>query len=139
MNTMKRLREIFNLDYDNDIPIKIENKESKISSYKYSITEYEALKIAKKNLTKEYIRILKNNDITYVSLYLKMTKIVEYNAKKYYYIKASGGEVSGIEKDTYWDREITKEDYKKLRCLIDVDTGDYKYINERDVMWKNLI
>lgn len=127
---MKSLREIFNLDYDNDIPIKIENKEPKISSYKYPITEYEALKIAKKHLTKEYIKILNNNDITYISLYLKIIKIIEYNTKKYYYIKASGGDISGVEKDTYWDREITKEECKKLRCLIDVNTGEYKYINK---------
>lgn len=127
MSTISKIYELLMGNEDDDgILIKREPIKSK---YNYKVSEYEALSIAKEELTKVYIKNYRDSLITYISLYLKIDKVLKINNKEYYYIKATGGEISGIDGDTLWDGEITKNGADKLKCLVDVNIGKYKYVD----------
>ncbi len=131
MSVINKIMSILELDYDDDIPIKIGRDKPQRKHYNYPITEYEALSIAKKELTKAYIEDCSSSIITYVSLFLEVINVIKYNNNNYYYIKATGGDISGADNDTSWDREVTKEECKKLKCLVDVNNGKYIYIGNK--------
>ena len=130
---MKSLAELFNLNIDDDIPIKTTNEVPPKPQYNYPITDYKAISIAKKELTKEYLKDWDSNLITYISLYLDIEEVIEYNKKLYYYIIATGGDISGVDKNTFWDGEVSKESCKKLRCLVDVNNGEYIYLKNKSI------
>ena len=127
---LKNLREIFALDDDYDIPIKRETPKPK---YNYKVTEYVAKDIAKKKLTKIYLNSIDNDNITYVSLYLEVKDIVKKNNKEYYHLIATSGDISGFDKDTLWDGEISKNALQDLQCLIDVNTKEFIYIGNKPI------
>ena len=133
MSVMKNINELFNLNIDDDIPIKVTREEPPKPKNNYPITEYKAISIAKKELTKEYLKDWNNDIPTYISLYLDVEEVIEYNNNLYYYIIATGGDISGVDKDTFWDGEISKELLKKLRCLIDVTNGKYIYLKDKSI------
>ncbi len=133
MSTIKSIAELFNLNIDDDIPIKVVNRVPSKPQYNYPITDYKAISIAKKELTKEYLKEWDSTPLTYISLYLDVEKVIEYNKNLYYYIIATGGDISGIDKDTFWDGEISKESCKKLRCLVDVNNGGYIYLKDKSI------
>ena len=130
---MKSLAELFNLNIDDDIPVKTSSEVSSKPQYNYPISDYKAISIAKKELTKEYLKDSDSNIITYISLYLDIEEVIEYNKKLYYYIIATGGDISGVDKDTLWDGEVSKESCKNLRCLVDVNNGDYIYLDDKSI------
>ena len=88
------------------------------------------MSIANEEITKEFIKNYRDEFITYLSIYLKIEKVVKINDKEYYYIKATGGEISGVDGDTFWDGDINPNYLDKLKCIIDVNTGKYKYIGK---------
>ena len=98
----------------------------------FNISKSDAFYIANQNenLKTDYYRRRKGN-ITYIGFNDKSIKLVSLNNKKYWQIQILDGEVSGIdyngEYETCWDGFFSKSDLKKLRCLIDVDTGEYIY------------
>lgn len=100
--------------------------------YNFNISKSDAFYIANQNenLKTDYYRRRKGN-ITYIGFNEKSIKLVSLNKKIYWQIQILDGEVSGIdyngEYETCWDGFFSKSDLKKLRCLIDVDTGEYIY------------
>lgn len=117
-------------------PIEKLNKNSK-----YPISEYQAFQIANENqnLKTDYYR---NSDkkITYLDFTNCNVKLVTKSKKKYWHIKITDGKVSWIEfneKNTdeftepiFCDGFLIKKDFKKLQCLIDVNTGEYIYYSK---------
>ena len=117
-------------------PIEKLNKNSK-----YPISEYQAFQIANENqnLKTDYYR---NSDkrITYLNFTNCKIKLLTKSKKKYWHIKITEGKVSWIDYDEentdefpepiFCDGFLIKEDFKKLQCLIDVNTGEYIYYSK---------
>ena len=97
----------------------------------YNFSESKALKLAKNELTKKYMNNYSFNDYTYLNIHVTIKDIIVKDNKKYYYIIATSGDISGNDNGTLWDGEINKEKLKELQCLIDVDNGDYINITKK--------
>lgn len=107
-----------------------------IDDSEYKISKQEAFRIA--NLNQNLKTDFKHNieeHITYLSFKKYDANIITINSKKYWQIKVHDAEFGAIETDssgtTFLDGEYTKEaspdKINKLSCLVDVDTGEYKY------------
>ena len=114
-------------------------KEAK-DNYNFPISRSDAFKIARLNetLKTDYYRKCREN-LTYISFdELKIT-LVEKKKKKYWQVEVLSGERSGVEiKKNYtidWDGIIPKKDLSKLRCLIDVETGEYIYYPKKNLIF----
>lgn len=112
-----------------------ENKKiEKDEKYNLPISKRKAYEIAQKNenLKTDYFRKSGRGYLSYISFIDEEIELVEINNKKYWQIQILGGNVSGIE-DTedggtrYWDGFFGEDDLRKLRCLIDTETGEYIY------------
>ncbi len=102
----------------------------------YPISPYQAFKIAEENhnLKSDYFR---NADkfISYLDFTdCKIDLVDGSNENKYWLIQVTEGKFSSISSSddddlttTYIDGFLTKKDFKLLRCLIDVNTGEYIY------------
>ena len=126
MMNLKKIKELF---FDDEEVIESEPFEIKYpkSKYNFKVSEYEALLIAQNKLTKEYLK-LGEQDNSYINLFLRVKDVITRDNSKYYYIECVGGDISGYDGNTFWDGEITESAKAKLKCLINVDTGKYKYI-----------
>lgn len=130
--SLKTIAELFGFVSDPDIPIKI-NSDVKKMEYNFPISESEAISIADKKLTKVYMKNWTGGIPTYVSLFLEVVDVVNVKRHKFYYIKATGGDISGVDDGVLWDGVISKNGCKKLQCLVDVNTGKYIYIGDKDI------
>ena len=123
-----------NDEYGIDINEIIERKRKEIeledSKYDFPIKRSQAIGIANrnKNLKTDYC---KNSSklITYLSFNKFDVDVVEKNDRKYFQVQVKGGEISWVEDDSYYDGDLCYEgeDEDILRCLIDVETGEYIY------------
>lgn len=126
------------LKYIERASIKIEKDEK----YDFPIKKSQAIEIAQRNenLKTDYIKNTNRGYITYLNFENKKVKIVKKNNKKYWQLQVISGDVSGIKVDTdgdiHWDGWLGKEDLKKLRCLIDVETGEYIYYPVKNTIFK---
>ena len=99
----------------------------------YKITEKEVEEIANSNdtLKTDFLRNSKRNGITYLKFEDYEIEKVEVNSKRFYEFQVVKGKISWMEsKDghtTFYDGFFTEEDLNYLRCLIDIETGDYIY------------
>lgn len=107
----------------------------------YPISQYQAFQIANENqnLKTDYYR---NSDkrITYLDFTNCKVKLVTKSKKKYWHIRITAGKVSWVEFDEdnidefpepiFCDGFLIKKDFKKLQCLIDVNTGEYIYYSK---------
>lgn len=53
--------------------------------------------------------------------------VVTLNEKKYFQIQIIKGDISWMENSTFYDGWLYEDDLDLLRCLIDVNTGEYIY------------
>lgn len=95
----------------------------------YPITQGEAFRIAdeNQNLKTDFCR----NDyrrITYLSLNNCKANLVNKNDEKYWHIQITDGDISWKDEDTFCDGFLIDEDLKKLQCLVNVNTGEYIYL-----------
>ena len=103
------------------------------AKYDFPISRSQALEIANRNenLKSDFCRNTKLKSITWLSFQDKEINVIEKDNKKYWQIQITEAEVSGCEiRRTYeynWDGVCGKKDLKLLRCLIDVQTGEYIY------------
>ena len=133
--SLEKIYELLFGSVDPDIPIKRKSivPEEEKPGYHYPVSEQEALSIADEKLTKLYMKDWDGGIPTYVSLFLEIDSIVTKNNREYFYIKCTGGDISGMDGYTLWDGEVSKESAKKLQCLVDVDNGKYIYIGNQHI------
>ena len=103
------------------------------AKYNFPILRSKALEIANRdeNLKTDYCRNTSRGNISYICFTDKKIEVVEIENKKYWQIQILSGDVSGMEvnrKESYnWDGWLGDKDLNLLRCLIDVETGEYIY------------
>ena len=106
-----------------------------LNQHKYKISVRRALEIANKAETlktdfyKKYWQERKEF-ITYLEFKDKKIDYIELNNRGYWQIQVTFGRISGRrgkEGKIWWDGFIDEETSKLLRCLIDVETGEYRY------------
>lgn len=136
---MQRLADAMGIDADDFEKIDgmnfIENNatEEEHEESPFPISENKAKEIANRNdtLKTDFCINSDRNGITFIGLYNSSTKLVEKKSKKYWQYEVVSGDISWMEindeGETYCDGWLTKDDLKLLRCLIDVETGDYTY------------
>ncbi len=137
----KRFR-INNDDEYNDILEDIfEDGKAEQLEYYFSITKAKAFEIADEdeNLKTDYCRNNIKDNISYLYFSKKNMKVVKLDDKKYWQIQILDGEISGVNyrrnSTECWDGTFDKEDLKLLRCLVDVETGEYIYYpNDRGIL-----
>lgn len=125
------------------------NKYKEEMKYNFPISENQAIEIAERNenLKTDYCKHTNRGAISYLSFEDRKVDLVEIYNKKYWQIQILAGDVSGMsvtDKEDYcWDGWLGKDDLKKLRCLIDVQTGEYIYYpvnNKKMKKWiRNII
>lgn len=121
----------FTFDFDDDGET-IKN----IDDSQYKISQKEAFEIANlnRNLKSDFVRNVEDC-ITYLLFKKYATDITTINGKKYWNVKVLEADYSTIEDDEFgtifsdgtYREKYAKEKLNKLSCLIDVDTGEYKY------------
>lgn len=115
--------------FQTDTEINNENAEES----PFPISKQKAKEIAQRNntLKTDFTRNSKREGITFIGLYNATVELIEKNEKKYWQYEVLSGDISWMEfderGDTFCDGGLTEEDLKLLRCLIDVETGDYTY------------
>ena len=101
--------------------------------YSYPILRSMAINIARKNCTlkTDFCRNSNNKGISYLGFTSYDIKPIEKDNKTYWLFQVLDGDISWIEfndnNTTYCDGRLDDNDLKYLRCLIDVNTGDYIY------------
>ncbi len=101
--------------------------------YPYPIKRSMAEEIARKSFTlkTDFCRNSKRENITFLGFDDYSIDIIEKEGKKYWQYQVFNGDISWIEKsrwgETFCDGKLCDEDLNYLRCLIDVETGDYTY------------
>ena len=112
---------------------KQEEIEEENRKYPYKINKKLAIEIANKDYTlkNDFLKNTNQNEISYVTFYDYITDIVERNKKKYWQIQVNKGKYTWVEinkkRVKHNERELNEDDFKILRCLIDVQNGDYIY------------
>ena len=104
-------------------------------SYHYPISQKEAFLIANydENLKTDFCKLKKAN-ITY--LYFEKAKVVPVTLleQTFWHVQILSGEISGMKStknyDYHWDGTFSKNDLKLLQCYIDVNTGEYFYLED---------
>ena len=103
------------------------------AKYNFPILRSKALEIANRdeNLKTDYCRNTSRGNISYICFTDKKIEVVEIGNKKYWQIQILSGDVSGMEVNrngSYnWDGWLGDKDLNLLRCLVDVETGEYIY------------
>ena len=111
-------------------PEKLKEEDAK---YNFPILRSKALEIANRdeNLKTDYCRNTSRGNISYIWNKKKKIEVVEIENKKYWQIQILSGDVSGMEVNrngSYnWDGWLGDKDLNLLRCLVDVETGEYIY------------
>ena len=123
MGNFKKILELLSGDEEDSIlePIEISEEEKR---------KIKATEIAEKKLEKYYIKNNKDN-YSYLGLSIVYVGIVNYKDEDYYYYKAIGGEISGFDGEILWDGEITDEECKDLKCLINTKTLKYIHVDDK--------
>lgn len=121
----------FTFDFD-DYGETIKN----IDDSQYKISQKEAFEIANlnRNLKSDFVRNVEDC-ITYLAFKKYATDITTINGKKYWNVRVLEADYSTIEEDGFgtkfsdgtYREKYSKEKLDKLSCLIDVETGEYKY------------
>lgn len=143
-NLIKKLHNLFfdNNDNNNDdelLDLTLFDYIDKLDkSHEYTISKYEAFQIANQNgnLKTDFCKNTFEN-ITYLYFSNCTVDLLKANDKKYWHVKITDGKMSWVtsEEDeadefsnlTFCDGTFSKEDFEKLQCLIDVETGEYTY------------
>lgn len=123
MKILKRIEEM----------IKKKNYNYKDESNKCIISSEQACTIAfmPENLEQDYLKRQKSC-ISYLNFRSAEVKMIKKANRLYWMIQIVQGDISGVSttifgEETYWDGELDITNTKKLRCLIDAKTGEYKY------------
>ena len=119
--------------------------------YNFPIKRSTAINIAQKNntLKTDFCRNSNRKGISFLGFDNYTIDVIEKNEKKYWKFQVLSGDISWIEYDrnseTYCDGMLEKDDLKFLRCLINVESGDYIYFpdvknyEERTVNYEDAI
>lgn len=108
----------------------------------FPISKNKAFNIANidENLKTDFYRNY-GGDITFLSLNKYNIDLVKLEEKLYWQVQILNGDISGCGyyhgNITDWDGRFSKRDLKKLRCLIDVETGEYIYYP--NTFWENVV
>ncbi len=118
----ERLKKILELLEDEDL---IPEKDSDDI---YPISKYEAYQIANKenNLKNDFCKEL-NKYYTGIWFNDYKIKLVKIKNRKYWFIKIIDADISWNDNGVLCDGFATKKDLEKLKCYIDVITGQYIY------------
>ncbi len=101
--------------------------------YHYPISQKEAFAIANRdeNLKTDFWKRKKDN-ITYLFFEKARVHPVELLDHVFWHVEILSGEISGMKitdkYDECWDGFFSKNDLKLLQCYIDVNTGEYYYL-----------
>lgn len=133
------------LDFLNEHPeIKESIKKEKMkeaeedNKYSYPIKRSQAKEIANSSATlkSDFCANSQRNGISYLGFSTYSINIIEKDSKKYWQYEVLSGDISWIEHskygETYCDGCFSENDLELLRCLIDVETGDYIYYPKVD-------
>lgn len=110
-----------------------DEKEKEDGKYPYPISKTLAIKIAEENYTlkEDFLKIINSNEISFVHFYDYTTDVIEKDGRKYWQIQANKGKYFWVELKrkhaNHKERELNADDFRLLRCLIDVENGDYIY------------
>lgn len=130
------LFDLFKNNDDDDV-FGIDKTESLPKDSPYLFSPYQAFKIAAENhhLKSDYCkRTFKN--ISYLDFTDCDVDLVDAdNGRKYWLVQITRGRFSTItitddDETIFSDGSLSKDDFRILRCLIDVNTGDYTYYPE---------
>ena len=136
LKTKKQYIDIKDINYINKYE---EFTKEENNKYKFKISKNKALKISLHNneLIKDYCKFIKNYECESIEILEKYVDLVSLNDKKYWFIQITKGILYGIENififdsfeddNKYWKKKIDDEDREYLRCLIDIETGEYIY------------
>lgn len=111
----------------------LDDEEKEDANYSYPILRSKAINIAKENntLKTDFCRNSNNKGISYLGFNTYKIEIIEKGNKIYWQFTVLDGHISWIENTdsstTYYDGKLSDNDLKYLRCLIDVNTGEYIY------------
>ena len=114
---------------------RIEEEDSK---YPYPIKKSKAEEIANRDdtLKTDFCRNSNRKSVTYLSFNDTSLEVIEKDGKKYWQYQVTEGDISWIEfgkhGNTFCDGWLGGDDFKWLRCLIDVETGEYIYYPQKD-------
>ena len=103
--------------------------------YHYPISQKQAFLIANhnENLKTDFCRNKRGN-ITYLFFEKARVRPVELLGQMFWHVQILSGEISGMkvtdQYDYHWDGVFSKRDLKLLQCYIDVNTGEYFYLEE---------
>ena len=102
------------------------------SKYNYNIKYDDIINIVNNrlNLKTDFVRNY-GKGITYISFDDYVVDLFNINAKKYYVVSVISGDISGMDDNMMWDGKLDDEDLKLLRCLIDVENGEYRYYPDK--------
>ena len=104
----------------------IVNKEDKKYNYPVKLSEAIGIVYDDKNLKNDFFQNDKRN-ITSIQFRNYEVSVTTIRFKTYYKIQITEGSITWLDGDRLLESELTLEDYHKLRCLVDVKTGKYKY------------
>lgn len=113
---------------------RIEEEDAK---YPYPIKKSTVEYIVNKDdkLKSDFCKNTDRRSITYLSFDDSVISLVEIDSKKYWQYQVTKGDISWIEfskhGNTFCDGMLVNNDFKLLKCLIDVETGEYTYYPEK--------
>ena len=131
--------EDFNLFTDEDIDINDECYIDEDNRYHFKVNKKMALRIAlkTKKLLISYCNIMDNNSYFSLEVFEKQVDYVEIKGNGYWLVQIINGKLSSVEThlvydsfddiNEYFEKDIDDNDRKYLRCLVNVDTGEYIY------------
>ena len=104
----------------------IVNKEDKKYNYPVKLSTAIGIVYDDKNLKNDFFLNDKRN-ITSIQFRNYEVSVTTIRFKTYYKIQITEGTITWLDGDRLLESELTIDDYNKLRCLVDVKTGKYKY------------
>lgn len=128
-----------------------EKKVEDDARYDFPIKRSVAIEIAKNNntLKTDFCRNSDRKGISFLGFNDYTINVIEKNEKKYWQFQVLSGDISWIifdkDEQTYCDGRFGDSDINFLRCLIDVESGDYIYFpdvkkyEERTVNYEDAI
>lgn len=141
MNIFKNIFEYFNMDNRknrNELRSRQQDDfETKYGQYKFLISSDTAYEIAcqNENLKTDYCRANRKS-YSYIGFRDKRIDLVEIDQRLYWKIQILDCDISGIDfekgETVFWDGFVPDKDLYKLKCLIDVETGEYIYYPRKD-------
>ncbi|MBQ8131438.1 MAG: hypothetical protein IJ193_03015 [Bacilli bacterium] len=102
------------------------NKEDKRYPYPIKLSEAIGIVYDDKNLKNDFFQNDPRN-ITSIQFRNYEVEVVTIRFKTYYQIQITEGSLTWVQDNRILESEFTLEDYHRLRCLVDVKNGKYKY------------